>query len=157
VTCPACGAAMRASGLGFVCDYCQTVVVPDKGADGVQVMDEVPDQECPVCHVALKNALLAGVGIEYCEKCRGFLVEMDSFPALLAAVRVEQGAMIVAPSGDPRELERKIACPRCQRTMEAHFYAGPGHVVMDSCEACQVNWMDAGEIERIAHAPSYVN
>lgn len=149
---------MRASGLGFVCDYCQTVVVPEKGKDGVQVLDDVDGQQCPVCNgVELKNALLAGVGVEYCETCRGFLVEMDAFPALLSAVRVEQGATIAAPSGDDRELERKIACPRCHRTMEAHFYAGPGHVVMDSCENCQVNWMDAGEIERIAHAPSYVN
>ena len=37
--------------------------------------------------------------------------------------------------------------------MLGHIYAGPGNVVLDSCERCQVNWLDAGELRRIAVAP----
>jgi Zn-finger nucleic acid-binding protein len=37
--------------------------------------------------------------------------------------------------------------------MEAHSYAGPGNVVIDSCEPCSLNWLDHGELARIAQAP----
>lgn len=144
---------MRADGLGFQCEYCGTVVVPHPGDDGVKILDDAGLQ-CPVCDAALKNALKAGFAIEYCPGCHGILVSMDSFQALAAALRVEQGGATVAPSGDSHQLGRQIECPRCHRPMDAHFYAGPGHVVMDSCENCMVNWLDAGEMERIAHAVS---
>jgi Zn-finger nucleic acid-binding protein len=39
--------------------------------------------------------------------------------------------------------------------MEAHFYAGPGNVVLDSCDFCNLNWLDHGELMRIARAPDY--
>jgi Zn-finger nucleic acid-binding protein len=37
--------------------------------------------------------------------------------------------------------------------MISHLYGGPGNVVIDSCERCLVNWLDAGELQRIAAAP----
>jgi len=37
--------------------------------------------------------------------------------------------------------------------METHFYAGPGNVVMDSCENCELIWLDRGELMHIARAP----
>jgi len=37
--------------------------------------------------------------------------------------------------------------------MLGHFYGGPGNIVLDTCEACQVNWLDPGELQRIARAP----
>jgi Zn-finger nucleic acid-binding protein len=40
--------------------------------------------------------------------------------------------------------------------MIAHLYAGPGNVVIDSCEQCQVNWLDGGELRRIALSPDTV-
>ena len=36
--------------------------------------------------------------------------------------------------------------------METHFYAGPGHVIVDSCENCSELWLDGGELMRIVHA-----
>jgi Zn-finger nucleic acid-binding protein len=36
--------------------------------------------------------------------------------------------------------------------MDAHFYGGPGNVVIDSCEDCSLIWLDHGAITRIAHA-----
>ena len=143
---------MRPSGLGFKCDYCGAVVVPQQGDDGVRVLDDVSGQQCPVCEVALKNAVLAGCSIEYCVQCRGMLVSMEEFGTLTAALRAQPVAGGVAPAPDAQDMERKIQCPKCHREMENHFFCGPGHVDMDSCENCEVNWMDAGEMERIAHA-----
>ena len=37
--------------------------------------------------------------------------------------------------------------------MDAHFYAGPGNVVIDSCEECSLIWLDRGELMHIVHAP----
>jgi Zn-finger nucleic acid-binding protein len=144
---------MRASGLGFQCEYCHTVVVPEMGADGVRVLGEIAGQSCPVCAAGMAHGLLAGMAIEYCAKCHGLLVAMDAFAALIDALRAEDAGTILAPPGVMADLERRINCPHCHRAMEAHFYAGPGHVVMDSCENCQVNWMDAGEMQRIARTP----
>jgi Zn-finger nucleic acid-binding protein len=33
-----------------------------------------------------------------------------------------------------------------------HMYGGAGNVVIDTCETCQVNWLDSGELRRIARA-----
>ena len=37
--------------------------------------------------------------------------------------------------------------------MTSHNYGGPGNVVMDTCERCELNWLDPGELRRIALAP----
>jgi len=37
--------------------------------------------------------------------------------------------------------------------MLAHVYGGPGNIVIDTCERCQLNWLDPGELRRIALAP----
>jgi hypothetical protein len=39
--------------------------------------------------------------------------------------------------------------------MDAHFYAGPGNIVIDDCSLCELNWLDAGELRTIAHAPDH--
>jgi Zn-finger nucleic acid-binding protein len=41
--------------------------------------------------------------------------------------------------------------------MDAHFYAGPGNVVIDSCEDCCLIWLDRGKLMRIVHAPDSVD
>ena len=37
--------------------------------------------------------------------------------------------------------------------MTSHHYGGPGNIVMDTCERCELNWLDPGELRRIALAP----
>jgi Zn-finger nucleic acid-binding protein len=37
--------------------------------------------------------------------------------------------------------------------MLSHLYGGPGNIVIDSCEQCQANWLDSGELRRTAVAP----
>ena len=39
--------------------------------------------------------------------------------------------------------------------MDAHPYAGPGAVIIDSCSECCVNWLDHGELQRIVRAPDH--
>ena len=56
---------------------------------------------------------------------------------------------------DPHALDRQIACPMCHQTMDTHPYCGPGNVILDSCEPCEVLWLDHGELRRIALAPDH--
>ena len=56
--------------------------------------------------------------------------------------------------------ERKQAtlnCPHCHQHMDTHFYNGPGNVIIDDCDTCELNWLDHGELMRIARAPDYSN
>jgi Zn-finger nucleic acid-binding protein len=144
---------MHPDGDTYRCDYCKSVYVPGQDDEGVRILGDPSDQDCPVCNVPLMPATLARLHILTCTKCRGLLVSMAVFPTLIDALRVEQDQTIVEPPGDPSALRRTIACPHCHQPMEAHFYAGPGNVIIDSCEPCLINWLDHGELTRIAHAP----
>ena len=37
--------------------------------------------------------------------------------------------------------------------MITHPYYGPGNVVIDSCEPCELVWLDFGELRQIVDAP----
>ena len=37
--------------------------------------------------------------------------------------------------------------------MATHPYYGPGNVVLDSCGACDLVWLDFGELKQIVDAP----
>ena len=145
---------MRTDNGAFRCDYCHNVVVPEKNEEGVSVLAEADGQACPVCNLPLMQAALAKVPFLYCSKCHGMLVAMDIFPELVVADRAQPPAGVAAPTANPGDLRRAIVCPHCHRPMEAHYYCGPGNVVIDTCETCSLNWLDHGELSRIAHAPA---
>jgi len=160
MNCPSCGAPMRPRGDALQCDYCHNVVVPGKSPDGVRILAESPNQPCPVCAIPLMQAALDQTPILACTKCRGIAVPMQAFETLIAAARTHPTPAIAPspappdPASAPPDLNRRIPCPTCHRTMDAHFYAGaPGNVVIDSCEQCLLIWLDFNELPRIAHAP----
>ena len=41
--------------------------------------------------------------------------------------------------------------------MDTHFYNGPGNVIIDDCDQCELNWLDHGELMRIVRAPDYLH
>ena len=54
---------------------------------------------------------------------------------------------------DREALARSLTCPSCLRDMSTHPYYGPGNVVIDTCDACNVVWLDFGELQQIVDAP----
>jgi Zn-finger nucleic acid-binding protein len=137
----------------FKCDYCQSVYFPDKNDDGVRVLDEPSGQNCPVCNsVPLVRAVLAKVPIIYCTGCHGMMVAMQALEGLVDQLRAGQGSEGASAAPDTEDLHRKINCPQCHHPMDAHFYAGPGNAVINSCENCCLIWMDRGVLMRIVHA-----
>ncbi len=155
MNCPSCGAPMhlKPDEDSFKCDYCHSVYFPEKNEDGVRVLGEPSDQPCPVCNIPLVNAAIAKTRIFYCARCRGMLIAMEVFKNLVDELQVLQSGSMIQPPADSSDLNRNINCPQCHRRMDTHLYAGPGNVVIDSCEHCLLDWLDRGELMRIVHAP----
>lgn len=156
-SCPSCGAplVLRPDTEGFQCSACHTVFFPEHDDDGVEVSGEPADQSlnCTLCFKPLVNAKLAGSDVLYCKQCHGLLMPMGILSHLIDEIRAEQGRSAVQMPADREDLKRIIQCPRCNRRMDTHFYAGPGNVVIDVCDNCSLIWLDRGEITRIARAP----
>jgi len=155
MNCPSCGAPMhlKADADSYACDYCRSVYLPEKDDNGVRVLDEASGELCPVCNLALVHAAIGGVRIRYCTHCHGMLVPMQVFESLIDELRSVGNGTVEQPKAERRDLSRKIGCPNCRARMDAHYYGGPGNVVIDSCETCSLNWLDRGELWHIVRAP----
>jgi Zn-finger nucleic acid-binding protein len=140
--------------VSFKCEYCLSVFLPEANADdGVRVLDEPSGHDCPICNAGLVHATLSNIRIRYCTKCRGILISMEILQSLVQELQAQKRAETIQPRADAEDLRRKINCPQCRRCMDTHFYAGPGNVVIDSCENCSLIWLDGGELLRIVRAP----
>jgi Zn-finger nucleic acid-binding protein len=158
MNCPTCGAPIHlAEGAAFAtCEYCKATYLPEKNDEGVRVFDQTSDLSCPICRVPLLHATLARQRILNCTRCRGSLIPMPVFVVLIEVLRAERGeATEIAPPPDQHQLDRATFCPQCGHRMDTHYYAGGGNVVIDDCSRCELNWLDAGELMAIAHAPDH--
>jgi Zn-finger nucleic acid-binding protein len=99
------------------------------------------------------DASFSGARIRYCTRCRGMLIEMEVFAALVRTLRNGQEGGVAPQAPDRSELQRRLNCPHCRQAMDTHFYAGPGNVILSDCERCSLDWVDHGKLMRIAHAP----
>lgn len=135
------------------CAYCGTVYWPDPNADGVRVIGPPTPQACPSCRAQLLPAEFGEQHILYCGACGGMLIEMRKFVPMIGALRAGRGSFAVAPRGREPETGRVLQCPDCGENMVAHPYGGPGNIEMDTCERCELNWLDRGEAARVAAAP----
>lgn len=158
MTCPSCGAPMRleADKEYLICDYCGNLHFPDPNAEGVRVLEEPSNLACPKCAVLLVHASVGGQRILYCNRCRGMLIGMDVFLAIIQDLRSRREAVgEAARQPDWNDLDRHIRCPQCGETMDTHAYEGGGNVIIDDCERCSLNWLDYGELDRIVRAPDH--
>jgi len=103
----------------------------------------------------LQDGTLDDHPLAHWARCRGMLLEMPVFVDLIEVMRSRHSGPASMPKpADPRDLNRKLTCPRRHRPMDAHFYAGPANIVIDDCSRCELNWLDNGEITRIVAAPN---
>jgi len=155
MNCPSCGAPLNLEGdrEALACDYCKSIYYPEKNDEGVRILGEDAHEHCPVCAIPLTYAIFGRERIRYCTQCRGMLIPMETFLALIEELKAEAPGHGVPRAPDPRELSRHIDCPQCHQRMDTHYYCGPGNVVIDDCSRCCLNWTDHGEMIRIAQAP----
>jgi Zn-finger nucleic acid-binding protein len=149
MNCPGCGAPLEPAGdlNSSPCPQCVGTPAPEDDSDGVRVVGEPVGALCPLCRVPLASALAEGETVCYCDSCRGFLAETDTFGIIVIRRRARRGpgANRTDPF-DPAELKRALACPNCHERMETHPYYGGGNAVVDTCEGCCLIWLDAGEL-----------
>jgi Zn-finger nucleic acid-binding protein len=89
-----------------------------------------------------------------CARCDGVLIDMNRFTEIIDAVRASNvSAFRTTMPRRQNPGERTLNCPSCGQPFTSHHYAGPGNVVIDTCSRCLVNWLDQGELRRIALAP----
>jgi Zn-finger nucleic acid-binding protein len=159
MNCSSCGGAMElvAARGYFFCRYCGSFHFPDAATDqGLRVLGDSPrPMACAVCKGPLVAALLDEQHpVQHCRNCRGVLAARTTFAGVVQARRAWATDPPAAPVPLNRsELNRKVVCPSCQRAMATHPYYGPGNVVIDNCPACDLVWLDFGELEQIADAP----
>jgi len=122
----------------FHCQGCNTYDFPtgiDQTGESITPTGKKTGFNCPRCKVSLEVGQLSdAVQVCFCENCRGYVVDNDTF-------------------GHLKQLDDTQTCPACLYKMDAHPYYGPGSVVIDSCIHCRLVWLDHGELGRIIRAP----
>jgi Zn-finger nucleic acid-binding protein len=141
----------------YFCGHCGTFqFIEAPAVGGVRVLERpATARPCPLCNAPLARALLDDTYvIEHCERCRGVLIGNTAFAEAVDRRRAHESGPPARPVPlDERELKRQLSCPSCRTRMDVHPYYGPGNVVIDTCSACGLVWLDFGELEQIADAP----
>ena len=135
----------------LLCDHCGS----REHLSGLIALIEVDgpgDRACPTCHTSLTSGKLDGQPLWFCQRCEGMLIAMESFVDVIGAARAREERSGAVPSRRQAPGDRTIGCPACHHPMLSHFYGGGGNLVIDTCERCHLNWLDPGELRRIARA-----
>jgi hypothetical protein len=84
------------------------------------------------------------------------LIAMDDFQPMISAIRAHRDgpAVFISPRS-AADAERVLHCPKCGAAMDDHPYGGGGNVNVDSCETCEMIWLDGAELRKIASAPDH--
>jgi Zn-finger nucleic acid-binding protein len=158
MNCGNCGAVMvlhQARGY-FYCTHCGSLRFPQPPDDqGLRVLGpEAAAPPCPGCHAPLAAGMLDERPVHVCQTCRGVLTPRGVFADVVRVRRAWASGPPLAPvPRDQREPAREATCPVCSRLMATHPYLGPGGVIIDTCDTCDVIWLDANELRRIVDAP----
>jgi len=138
----------------FICDYCNSLFIPNETDEGIVNFGERSDVNCPVCKIQLVFARISNNPVLYCERCRGLLINAYIFLKTVEALRARPSHPPLPPIPmDPDDLHRVVHCPYCGKTMDTHPYGGPGNIVIDNCADDAVNWLDYKEFTRVISAP----
>ena len=140
----------------YRCGHCGTNAFPGTlDRDGIRVIGPGDTSlPCSQCQAPLVRAMLDEYQINYCEKCRGILVPRRSFAEVVRRRRAwAEGPPVTPIPPDSREMRRKITCPKCHARMTTDWYYGPGNIILDRCDACDLVWLDYGELKQVVDAP----
>jgi Zn-finger nucleic acid-binding protein len=144
---------MRMAEGRLTCDHCGTEQELPAALEYVELL-EATDRRCPLCSTPLTESRVDAVPLLCCPGCFGMLIQMRWFAAVIDAARLyEPRSVQTLPPRRQSPGERHLQCPTCGQPMIDQVYGGPGNVVIDTCERCGVNWLDPGELRRIATAP----
>lgn len=158
MNCKQCGAPMvliRERSY-YHCEHCGSYHFPDPNHEGLRILGENPDGlKCPQCEISLSMMIADDFyrGFQ-CPNCRGLLFNRSSFRDVIDRRRATtQAPPAPVSTFNPTELERRTDCPICFQKMETFQYLGPGNIVIDTCHADDLIWLDYGELNKVVNAP----
>ncbi len=140
------------------CRSCNVYQFPnglDEGLGPITSCGQTTSFLCPKCEVCLEvGSITDSVQVCFCNNCRGFVTSSQSLGQLIAQMRsAYQGPDDRPQPLNPQELGIYDACPACREKMDSHPYYGPGNLVLNTCNRCQLAWLDHGELAKIIRAP----
>ncbi len=158
MNCKHCGAPMKLFRERdyYYCEHCQSYHFPNQNIDGLRILGDNPQGiKCPLCKVTLKLMTFDDFFQGYhCPKCRGLLFNRTTFREAIVFHRSRtQHPPDPFNTFDPTELERVSYCSVCSKKMETFQYLGPGNIVIDTCNDCDLIWLDYGELKKVVNAP----
>lgn len=137
----------------FVCEHCTSFHFPKENDEGVRLLGQASDLNCPLCGRPLERGAIEGHMVKTCPNCRGILARRRAFAMIVQKRRAAQ--RVKDPFPKPirdEDRERRLLCPSCHRAMDNHAYMGPGAVLVDTCGDCCLIWLDQGEMTIIEQA-----
>lgn len=158
MNCPHCGAPMilyRERDY-YYCEHCGSYHFPNQDGQGLRILGQNPEGiHCPQCQAALNLMTFADFFQGYqCPDCQGLLFNRTIFRE---AIDFQRARVKTPPAPystfNPAELDRTTFCPVCQGKMETFQYNGPGNIIIDTCHACDLIWLDYGELQKVVDAP----
>ena len=108
--------------------------------------------KCPDCNNELKVAVLKGISIHECFRCKGKWFERNEL--MLAKNKVDDHLrwLDFDPFGKDAEELSVVSvgkqCPQCKKEMQSLTYA-QSKVVIDKCQSCEGVWLSHGELARV--------
>ena len=155
MNCKQCGAptSVEAGQDFFHCQYCGSYDFPDPNQEGVVLLEETSPSICPLCQEPLVSAVVKKVYILSCPHCRGNLIEQSKMLAILCQSQTS-APVHKDPHSLPNKTEfsRTVSCPACQQVMTVYPYGGPGNIIIQGCEPCQLIWLDFGELSKVMYS-----
>lgn len=151
--CGNCGAILSVDEfLEFLkCDYCSTLHFPSWTTESLS-LDLIHDQceeHCPICDQCLVNGKIGITEISACNQCHGMLINSKNLLHLIRYLRQDRADSRRKPNPlNDEDLSREIECPKCDISMFANPYYGPGDYVIDYCQNCKYVWLDGGELKK---------
>ncbi len=142
----------------YHCVSCNRFEFPtsiELSADKVVPAGKATDFLCPKCDGHnLQIGTISGTQVCFCDNCRGFVIDRLSLGELIEALRGAYEGKDDPPIAIcPNAIHEVSNCPACFEKMETFNYCGPGNVVIDSCNGCQLTWLNHGELAQIVRAP----
>lgn len=140
----------------YTCEYCGSTYFPTISTEGIRLLGKNPDGiKCPLCGILLEMATFDDTYQGYvCSRCRSLLFTRTDFRRLIETRRARATTPPEMPTRyTPAELQRQIYCPVCAGIMETYPYMGPGNIVIDTCQTCDLIWLDHRELEKVINAP----
>ena len=137
------------------CNLFEFPTALDEGLIPIFSGGESTSFRCPKCEVSLEvGSITESVQVCFCNNCRGFVTSSQSLGQVITQMRSEYQGLDDQPQPlDPQELEIYDACPACRVVMDSHPYYGPGNLVLNTCNPCQLAWLEHGELAKIIRAP----